>query len=128
MKLTVALGLASMLVTGSLAAQENLVGKYAGTFNLQTQSRGVLPIPISLQITSAANGKLQATASRGHNNKAGQGCAGEYKLTGSYEGNKIDLKSDAGGPAGDCVMHLQLVAEGNKLKGTMGKSEVEFSR
>ena len=119
-----ALGL--MLVAVSGYAQESLVGTYNGSFNLQTQSRGVLPIPMSLRIASAADGKLQATASRGHNNKAGQGCAGEYKLSGTYEGSKLDLKSEPGGAAGDCTIHLQLVADGRKLKGTMGKSEVEL--
>jgi hypothetical protein len=128
MKLATVSGLGLMVLAVSSYAQQSLVGKYAGAFNLQTQSRGVLPIAISLEITSAADGKLKATASRSHNNKAGQGCAGEYKLEGTYQGNKIDMTSEPGGAAKDCVMHFQLVAEGNKLKGTMGKSEVEFSR
>jgi hypothetical protein len=128
MKLKASPGLAFLVLAASLHAQESLVGKYSGTFNLQTQSRGVLPIAVSLNITSAANGKLLATASRSHNGKAGMGCVGEYKLEGSYEGNKIDMKSDAGGPAKDCVMRFELVADGNKLKGKMGQSDVEFSR
>jgi hypothetical protein len=116
------LGLVVLAVSGY--AQESLVGIYNGSFNWQTQSRGVMALPISVKITSAADGKLQATAIRGHNNRAGQGCAGEYKLSGTYEGSKLDLRSDSA-PA-DCAMHLQLVAEGRKLKGMMGKSEVEM--
>jgi len=119
-----ALGLAVLAV--SAHAQESLVGTYNGSFNWQTQSRGIMALPISLKITSAAEGKLQATAFRGHNNKAGQNCAGEYKLSGTYEGNKLDLKPMSGGAPADCGMHLQLVAEGKKLKGTMGKSDVEM--
>jgi len=128
MKSMVVLGSVFLMFAASSHAQESFVGKYNGTFTLQTQSRGVLPIAISMEITSAANGKLQATASRSHNNKAGMGCAGEYKLEGTYQGNKIEMESDPGGPGKDCVMVLRLVAEGGKLKGTMGKSEVEFSK
>jgi hypothetical protein len=128
MKLTATLVSGLIALAVSAQAQEGLVGKYSGTFQLQTQSRGVLPIAISLQITSAANGKLQATASRSHNNKAGMGCVGEYRLEGTYEGSKIEMKSEPGGQGTDCVMVLHLVAEGGKLKGTMGKSEVEFSK
>ena len=126
MRLAQASVLGFMVLAFSAYAQESLVGIYNGSFNWQTQSRGVMALPISVKITSAADGKLQATASRGHNNKAGQGCAGEYKLSGTYEGNKLDLRSDSA-PA-DCDMHLQLVAEGRKLKGTMGKSEVEMAK
>jgi hypothetical protein len=128
MKLAAATTLGLVVFSVSSHAQENLVGKYAGAFNLPSQSRGVLPIAISLEITSAADGKLKATASRSHNNKAGQGCAGEYKLEGSYQGNKIDMTSEPGGAAKDCIMNLHLVAEGNRLKGKMGQSDVDFSK
>jgi len=128
MRPIVGLGSGLLILAASSQAQENLVGKYNGTFMLQTQSRGVLPVAISMEITSAAGGKLQGKANRSHNNKAGQGCAGEYKLEGTYQSGKIEMKSEPGGPAKDCLMVLDLVAEGDKLKGTMGKSEVEFSR
>src|SRR6266850_3604469 len=124
MRPIVGLGSGLLILAASSQAQENLVGKYNGTFMLQTQSRGVLPVAISMEITSAAGGKLQGTASRSHNNKAGMGCIGEYKLQGSYQGNKIEMESEPGGPAKGCVMQLRLVAEGNKLKGKMGASEV----
>jgi len=123
-----AFGSCLLVFAALLHAQENLVGKYNGTFQLQTQSRGVLPIAISLEITNAVGGKLQGKASRSHNNKAGQGCAGEYKLEGTYQGDKIEMESEAGGAAKDCVMRLHLVAEGSKLKGKMGTSDVEFSK
>ena len=128
MKLAVALGSSLLVFAASAHAQESLVGKYNGTFLLQTQSRGILPIAISMEITSAAGGKLQGKASRSSNAKAGMGCMGDYKLEGTYEGNKIDMKSEPGGPAKDCIMHLQLVAEGNRLKGKMGQSDVDFSK
>lgn len=121
-----AAGLGFLVLTVSGYAQEGLVGTYNGSFQWQTQSRGVVPLSLSVRITSAADGKLQAIASRGHNNKAGQGCAGEYKLEGTYQGNKIELTSTSGGPAGDCTMHLRLVAQDNVLRGTMGKSSVEL--
>jgi hypothetical protein len=128
MKLAVAFGSSLLVFAAASHAQENLVGKYNGTFLFQTQSRGLLPIAISMEITSAAGGKLQGKATRSSNAKAGMGCVGEYKLEGTYEGNKIDMKSEPGGPAKDCIMHLQLVAEGNRLKGKMGQSDVDFSK
>jgi len=128
MKLVVALGSGLLVCAAALHAQESLVGKYSGTFVLQSQSRGVLPVAISLEITSAANGKLQGTANRSHNGKAGQSCMGEYKLEGTYEGKEIKMTSEPGGAAKDCVMKLRLVAEGGKLKGKMSGSDVELSK
>jgi hypothetical protein len=128
MILKVASGLGLVVLSASLHAEGNLEGSYNGTFNLQTQSRGVVPIAMTLVITTAKDGRLQGKASRSHYGKAGQGCMGEYKLEGTYQGNMIEMKSAPGGPAGDCALELHLVAEGNRLKGTMGKSEVDFSK
>jgi hypothetical protein len=121
-------GFVILILAASVHAQESLVGTYAGTFNLQTQSRGVIPVAISLEITSASDGKLQGKANRSHSSKAGMGCVGEYKLEGTYQGDKIEMQSQPGGPAGDCTMQLRLTREGGKLRGTMGKSDVEFSK
>jgi len=88
----------------------------------------VVPIAISLEITSASDGKLQGRASRSHSSKAGMGCVGEYKLEGTYQGDKIEMQSQPGGPAGDCTMDLHLTRVGGNLRGTMGKSDVEFSK
>jgi hypothetical protein len=128
MKLAVALGSSLLIFAATSHAQENLVGKYSGTFMQQTQSRGIIPIGISLEITNAADGKLQAKVLRSAQRMAGQGCAGEYKLEGTYEGNKIEMKSEPGGRGNECILQFHLVAEGNKLKGKMGKSDVEFSK
>jgi hypothetical protein len=128
MILKVASGLGLVALSASLHAEGNLEGTCNGTFNLQSQSRGVLPVAITLVITAAKDGQLQGKASRSHNGKAGQGCMGEYKLEGTYQGDTIEMKSAPGGPAGDCAMEFHLVAEGNRLKGTMGKSEVDFSK
>lgn len=127
MKLAVASVSVLLIFAASSHAQENLVGKYNGTFMLQTQTRGIVPLGISLEITNAANGKLQGKASRFADSRAGRGCEGEYKVGGTYEGNKIQMRSESGGgPAKDCVMVLQLVSEGSKLKGTMNKFDVEL--
>ena len=126
-----AIPLAGFLIVAasSAFAQESLVGKYAGTLMLPSQSRGIVPVPISLEITSAADGKLQGKANRSSSAWLGQGCAGEYKLAGTYEGNKLDMRAtEPGGPAKDCPMRLRLVAEGRKLKGKMGQFDVDFSR
>jgi len=128
MNLKAAPGVCLAVLATSLYAQESLEGMYVGAFNLQTQSRGVMAIPMTLVIVSAKDGKLAGTATRSHNSKAGQGCMGEYKLEGTYQGGKIQMKSEPGGAAKDCVMELQLVADGRKLKGMMGKSEVELTK
>jgi len=118
-----------LIVASSASAQESLVGKYSGTLLLPTQSRGIVPLPISLEITNAADGKLQGKANRSSSAWAGQGCAGEYKLAGTYEGSKLDMRAtELGGPAKDCPMRLRLIAEGRKLKGKMGQFDVDFSR
>jgi hypothetical protein len=128
MKLAVAFGTCFLVFAASSHAQENFVGKYSGNFNLQTRQRGIIPIGMSLEITSAADGKVQGKASRHADSRAGRGCEGEYKVAGTYKGNKIEMRSEPGGPAKDCIMRLQLVAEGNKLKGKMGASDVELSK
>ena len=128
MNLKGAPGLAFVVLAASLSAQESLEGAYSGAFNLQTNSRGVIAIPLKVVIVSAKDGKLQGTAMRGHNNKAGAGCMGEYKLEGTYEGGKIQMTSQPGGAGKDCVMELQLVRDGRKLRGMMGQSEVALSK
>lgn len=104
------------------------MGKYAGTFVIQSSSRGVLAIPISLEITGAADGKLQAKAIRSSSSAIGQGCAGEYKLAGTYKGNNIRMKSEPGGPARDCILNFRLAADGKKLKGKMNRFDVDFTK
>jgi hypothetical protein len=128
MKLAVAFGFCFLVFAASSHAQENLVGKYSGHFMLPTQTRGIIPIGLSLEITSAADGKVEGKANRYADSRAGRGCEGEYKVAGTYEGNKIEMKSEPGGPAKDCIMRLQLVAEGRKLKGKMGTFDVELSK
>ncbi len=127
MKLTVATGLGILVCAASLHAQETLVGKYSGTFNLTTRT-GAHGIAITMEITNAANGKLQGKANRHSAGRAGTGCAGEYKLEGTYQDNKLEITSEAGGPAKDCILHFHLVAEGNKLRGKMGDLDTELSK
>ena len=105
MKSLVVLGSVFLVFAASSHAQESFVGKYNGTFLLQTQSRGLLPIGISMEITSAAGGKLQGKAVRSSNSKAGMGCVGEYKLEGTYQGNKIEMESEPGGRDGRSMVH-----------------------
>jgi hypothetical protein len=128
MKPAVAFGSGLLIFAALSLAQENLVGKYSGNFMLWTPSRGIIPIGILLEISSAADGQVQGKAIRYADSRAGRGCEGEYKVAGTYEGNKIEMKSEPGGPAKDCFMRLHLVAEGRKLKGKMGTFDVELSK
>jgi hypothetical protein len=128
MKLAVAAGLVLSVCTGSLYAQESLGGKYSGSY-MQTTNQGDKPATVVLEITSVESGKVKAKAVRGAVGNRGPGvaCAGEYQMEGTYANNKLVIKS-VSGPAVDCGLGFVLVAEGNKLKGTVGKREVELSK
>jgi len=128
MKLTVVAGLVFSIFTGSLFAQESLVGKYSGGFMTRV-TQGDQLVTLVLEITSVEGGKVKAKALRGAVGNFGPGvaCAGEYQMEGTYENNKLVIKSVAG-PGGDCRLGFVLVAEGNKLKGRFGKRDVELSK
>ena len=129
MKLTVTTGLILPLGSTCLHAQQALVGSYSGSFTKQGRA-GNLQGGVTLQITSAENGALKATAIRGSAGLRGtDGCAGQYELAGTYQGDKLQLKSTAkGGGAGDCGLSFQLTADGNKLVGKMGQLDVQLSK
>lgn len=126
MRLAVATGLAFFICSTAVYAQQTLTGKYTGTFIMKTRY-GDQTAGITLEITSAENGKLKGAANRLASGQAGQGCAGDYPLEGEYEGNNLELRG-VGGRSGDCKMTLRLVAEGNKLKGKMGQVDIEVSK
>ena len=124
MKTVVAMGLVFLSYSTSLLAQQTLVGKYAGNY-IQKTVRGDETRGLTLEITGADDGKLKGTA-----NSFEKGtCAGKYEVEGTYQDNKIVVRSvGGGGAASDCSLRLQLVAEGNKLVGKFGPRDVELSR
>jgi hypothetical protein len=128
MKLAVAIGLVLSIFAAPLYAQESLGGKYSGTIMFPTK-QGELLAPVVLEIMSVEDGKVKAKAYRGPVGNSGppMTCGGNYQMEGTYANNKLVIKS-VSGPLSDCVLNFVLVAEGNKLKGTVGKREVELSK
>jgi hypothetical protein len=129
MKLALAIGLALSILAGFSHAQESLVGKYSGGFKAKT-NQGEQWATVVLEILSVEGGRVKAKAVRGAYANIGVGltCAGEYQLEGTYENNKLLLKSVAGPGAGDCRLGFMLVVEGNKLKGRLNKNDLELSK
>jgi hypothetical protein len=129
MKLAVAIGTVLMISVGPLCAQESIGGKYSGGYMVRV-NQGDQRVSLMLEILSVEGGKVTAKALRGAVGNAGPGliCAGEYQMVGTYENNTLRIKSVSGPGGGDCRLGFILVAEGNKLKGTVGKFEVELSK
>lgn len=127
MKLALVMGTVLSILGSSLYAQESIIGKYSGSFSVKAQ-QGVLAVPVTLQITSVEGGDVKATATRQSVGNRGpiMYCGGEYQMVGTYKGNKLVLKS-VSGPS-DCTLGFVLVPEGNKLTGTVGKSEIVLSK
>lgn len=105
-----------------LNAQDSLIGKYTGSYERRT-NRGDERYGVELNIVSVENGIAKGTAVRN-----GRQCPGTYPVEGTVKDNRLELKSGKGGTADDCAANFRLVAEGNKLKGTMGSTPVELSK
>jgi hypothetical protein len=104
-------GIVLMLCSGLTYAQQISTGKYTGSRLGERK-----PVGVTLEIKSAENGKLSGTLTT-----YGRGCAGAIEIEGTYEGGKIQLQTPPGrGTAKDCEeIKLELVADGNNLKGRM---------
>jgi hypothetical protein len=132
MKLNVAVGLLLLICSASSLSQEALVGQYSGFFVARTRTSEIRE-RLTLEIQTAQGGKLKATATRyfsGTRLVAGAGmCMGDYVLEGTYQDDKIELRSvGPGGAAGDCRMILRLAVEGDKLTGMMDKRRAELTK
>lgn len=108
----------------SVYAQEQvaLTGKYSGTYTTKG-SKGESQWGLELNITSVENAKVKGTLLR-----YGAQCKGDFQLEGTIKENQLVLRSNKGGPAGDCTSNFRLVVEGNKLVGTMGSSPAQLSK
>jgi hypothetical protein len=125
-------GLILLSCSACLPVQEGLVGQYSGYFLARTRTSEIRE-RLTLEIQTAQDGKLKATATRyfsGTRLVAGAGmCMGDYVLEGTYQDDNIELRSvGPGGAAGGCRMTLRLVVEGDKLTGTMGKLRAELTK
>ncbi|HSQ04610.1 MAG TPA: hypothetical protein VLN59_11265 [Burkholderiales bacterium] len=121
-----AIGFAITLFCSGLAyPADALIGKYSGSVTYPGR-RGDTPIGLELVIESIESGTVKAKAAYSMRGP----CAGEYLMAGTYADNKLRLKSiENSGRTGDCVLILNLAAEGNSLVGaTASGYRVQLSR
>ena len=119
----IAIGIAVFLCSPCSYAQESLVGTYKGSFAASVAGGRSINVGVSLDISTAADGKIA-----GKMIHFGGQCRGEYAAAGTYEGAKLDIKV-AEGVVKDCGKYSVIVtAQGNKLVGTLGKYNIELSR
>ena len=125
-------GIAIML-SGPVFAQQTLLGKYTGTF-VQTGGRGgESTTGIALEILSVDGDNVAGKAIRAPAARGGRStCHGEYPVEGMVKGDTLELRGTEKGikaiGAGDCQMTLRLTVDGNKLVGTVNKSQAQLSK
>ncbi len=116
MKLGVIAGSLLFVCSTCLYAQQALVGKYDGSLTAAVGGRGDKSFGISIEITSAEDGKLKGTIS----NQSSPSCRGKLAAEGTYEGSKIKIGMvEADLPQGCSALKFEGVAEGDKLVGKM---------
>ena len=123
MKTSVAAGLIVLVWSTAIGAQQTLVGKWGGKLS-ERGGRDIRQTNVTMEITSAENGKLKGTMSLFPMGR--RGCKGQYVLEGTFADNKVELKSSKGEVF--CDMQFQLVAESNTLKGTTADGEIELTK
>jgi hypothetical protein len=84
---------------------------------------GDRPWGLELNITSVESANVKGTLLR-----HGAQCKGDFELEGTLKENQLVLRSNKGGPSGDCTSNFRLTVEGNKLVGTMGNFPAQLSK
>ena len=105
-------------------SQQTLVGNYDGSFQFyHREGSGFISIYVSLEITNVAEGKVagKLQLERGI-------CRGDYSVDGTYEANKLALRTGKGSTADCGNVPMVLALQGNKLIGTYGTSDMELSK
>jgi hypothetical protein len=115
----VALGTAT-----AAGAQALATGKWTGSYMRRT-NQGLQGTGLVVNIDSVQEGVL-----RGSVTIHGSQCAGDYPAAGRVTDGKVQIHTtEQGGRAGDCGLRLDLVLEGNRLRGTTGAGHpAELSR
>jgi hypothetical protein len=105
-------------------AQENLVGKWGGSYEFKGL-KGHSTYAVDLEITSVEGSVVKGVAK----NFSPGGCRGDHVMTGKLDGNKLAMIADKpGGPASDCKFGFRVTIEGDKMIGTTGPSELKLSK
>jgi hypothetical protein len=115
--------LLTLCAAGVAFAQDSLVGKYNGSYEVHTM-RGPQKFGVTLAINSVEAGRVTGTATLHQG-----GCRGDYPVAGSVKDDAIGVRATTkGGPAGDCGFGFKGKVDGNRLVGQMGKYEVELRK
>ena len=104
-------------------AQQGLVGTYVGEYRERQPEGYPRTQTATLEITSAQSGKLT-----GKYNLASFGCGGTYEVEGTYQDNKLDMRTKSGALRGCGDEQLMPMTQGNKLVGKVGAYEIELLR
>jgi len=127
--LTLKVGAAMAMLCGLcpmvLGDYVDLPGQYNGYYRKPGYMQDTW-LGMRLEIASAENGLVKATAyrvTRHHN------CGGVYHLEGNLRDGFLMLASiGSNGRVPDCVMRLRLAVNGDKLDGTLNRTELHLSK
>src|SRR5688572_11736903 len=110
-------GLAAVLAGNAgmaVQAQENVTGKYSGSFVTQIQGRDT-QVGLVMVISSVDDARVKGVATI-----SGQVCGGDYPFEGYLKGTELGVRSNVkGGRAGDCTFGMRGTLEANRIVGTM---------
>jgi hypothetical protein len=123
MKITsIEIALALLLCATPLMAQQGLIGTYAGAYEEKEDGTKRAHQHGTLELVSVQDGKVVGKF------RLEQDCRGTYEVDGTYQGNKLDLRTSAGSPRGCGGEQLLLEMQGNKLVGTISGQAVQLLR
>ena len=119
------MGVALYALSMCALAQENLVGKWSGTYLYTGSARAASGnVGVELEITSVENNVVQGVAKQ-----LSRICGGEYPLTGKLDGNNLGMISAKNlGPTGDCQFGFRVVVDGTKMTGKVGNYDLQLSK
>jgi hypothetical protein len=119
---SIATAVAFLLCSTPLMAQQGLIGTYAGAYMEKEDGSRRAHQYGTLELVSVQDGKVVGKF------RLEQDCRGTYQVDGTYQNNKLDLRTGAGSLMGCGGEQLLLEMQGNKLVGTISGQAVELMR
>ena len=117
-----AIGVAVLFCSTFSYGQQTLTGTYEGKWMFGSGSRNYYNYG-TLTIASAENGKISGKFA-----VARYACMGEYLIEGTYQNDKLEMRTGEG-TLRDCGNQpFVVVVQGNKLVGTYSTFEIELSK
>jgi hypothetical protein len=106
----------------SAFAQENLLGKWSGSY-VYTGTTD-MNIGLDLEITSVEGNVVKGVAKN-----YARACAGDYQMSGKIDGAILGmLSTNSGGAKGDCKLGFRVTVEGSKMTGKIGTYDLTFTK